>query len=107
MITWVLRAWSVLPSVYKAAARPIYNVHALTLFTPSTMSTHAPAKNVVILGAGGAGVAVAQTLSKKLNHTRYNLILVDMRPYMVWLPAGARMVVTHDEGFKNAVRFFP
>lgn len=69
------------------------------------MSTLAPANNVVVLGAGGAGVAVAQTLSKKLNHAQYNLILVDMRPYMVWLPAGARAVVTHDEAFTDTVRF--
>ena len=69
------------------------------------MSTPAPPKNVVVLGGGSAGVAVAQTLSKKLNHTLYNLILVDMRPHMVWLPAGARMVVTHDEAFADTVRF--
>lgn len=68
------------------------------------MSTPPPTKNVVVLGGGGAGVAVARALSKKLNHAQYNLILVDMRPYMVWLPAGARMVVTHNEGFTDSVR---
>ena len=68
------------------------------------MSTPAPAKNVVVLGGGGAGVTVAQTLSKKLNHAEYNLILVDMRPHMIWLPAGARMIVTHDEAFTDTVR---
>ena len=63
-----------------------------------------PTKNVVVLGGGGAGVAVARALSKKLNHAQYNLILVDMRPHMVWLPAGARMVVTNNEGFTDTVR---
>ena len=67
------------------------------------MSAPTPAKNVVVLGGGGAGVTVAQTLSKKLDHAQYNLILVDMRPHMVWLPAGARLVVTHDEGFMDTV----
>jgi len=67
------------------------------------MSTPTPAKNVVVLGGGGAGVTIAQALSKKLNHAVYNLILVDMRPNMIWLPAGARMVVTSDEAFTDTV----
>lgn len=67
------------------------------------MSAPTPAKNVVVLGGGGAGVTIAQTLSKKLNHAVYNLILVDMRPNMIWLPAGARMVVTSDEAFTDTV----
>lgn len=68
------------------------------------MSTQTPAKNVVVLGGGCAGVAVVQSLSKKLDHAQYNLFLVDMRPHMIWLPAGARMVVTHDEDFTDTVR---
>lgn len=71
------------------------------------MSAPSPTKNVVVLGGGGAGVTVAQTLSKKLNHAECNLILVDMRPHMVWLPAGARMVVTHDEAFTDTVCLSP
>lgn len=67
------------------------------------MSAPTPAKNVVVIGGGGAGVTVAQSLSKKLNHARYNLILVDMRPHMIWLPAGARMVVTNNEAFTDTV----
>jgi len=67
------------------------------------MSAPTPAKNVVVLGGGGAGVTIAQNLSKKLNHAEYNLILVDMRPNMIWLPAGARMVVTSDEAFTDTV----
>ncbi|KAF9654184.1 FAD/NAD-P-binding domain-containing protein [Thelephora ganbajun] len=69
------------------------------------MSAPTPAKNVVVLGGGGAGATVAQTLSKKLNHAQYNLILVDMRPHMIWLPACARMVVTHDEAFTDTAVF--
>lgn len=68
------------------------------------MSTPTPAKNVVVLGGGCAGVTVAQSLSKKLDHAQYNLILVDMRPHTIWLPAGVRMVVTHDEAFTDTVR---
>ena len=68
------------------------------------MSAPTPVKNVVVLGGGCAGVTVAQTLSKKLDHALHNLILVDMRPHTIWLPAGARMVVTHDEAFTDTVR---
>lgn len=67
------------------------------------MSTPTPTKNVVVLGGGGAGVSIAQTLSKNLNHAEHNLILVDMRPHMIWLPAGARMIVTNDEAFTDTV----
>lgn len=67
------------------------------------MSSPTQTKNVVVLGGGGAGVTVAQALSKKLDHAQYNLILVDMRPHMIWLPAGARMVVTRDEAFTDKV----
>ena len=69
------------------------------------MSAPTPVKNIVVLGGGCAGVTVAQSLSKKLDHTLYNLILVDMRPHTIWLPAGVRMVVTHDEAFTDTVRF--
>lgn len=88
--------------LYKETA---FDVCAPTPSSPSSMSGTTPTKNVVVLGGGGAGVTVAQTLSKKLNHAQYNLVLIDMRPHMIWLPAGARMVVTHDEAFTDTVRF--
>ena len=62
-------------------------------------------QNVVVVGGGSSGVAVAQGLSKQLDHSRFNLILIEPRPRHIWLPATARMVVTSDEKFIETVRF--
>lgn len=62
-------------------------------------------ENVVVVGGGISGVTVAQELSKKLDHGRYNLILIEPRPFHVWLPATARMVVTSDEKFAETAVF--
>lgn len=62
-------------------------------------------QNVVVVGGGISGVTVAQGLSKKLDHRNYDLILIEPRPYHVWLPATARMVVTSDEKFAGTVVF--
>jgi len=59
----------------------------------------------VVVGGGISGVTVAQGLSKKLDHGRYNLILIEPRPFHVWLPATARMVVTSDERFAETAVF--
>ena len=60
-------------------------------------------ENVVVVGGGISGVTVAQGLSKKLDHNKYNLILIEPRPHHIWLPATLRMVVTSDEKFVEAV----
>jgi len=61
-------------------------------------------QNVVVVGGGISGVTVAQGLSKKLDHTKFNLIVIEPRPHHIWLPAVARMVVTSDENFaKTAI----
>ncbi|KAI8986166.1 FAD/NAD-P-binding domain-containing protein [Trametes punicea] len=52
------------------------------------------AKNVVIIGAGWAGTLIARELSAKLDRSKYNIILVNERPYFVHLLAGARMTVS-------------
>lgn len=43
-------------------------------------------KNIVILGAGFAGLNVAQVLSKKLKDPKYKITLVDKSPYHVYTP---------------------
>ncbi|KAG2367790.1 hypothetical protein BDR07DRAFT_1326286 [Suillus spraguei] len=50
-------------------------------------------QNIVIVGGGYAGIQVAKQLSKKLDATRYNLILINSRSYAVALPAAVRIVV--------------
>ncbi|KAF9778269.1 hypothetical protein BJ322DRAFT_1094226 [Thelephora terrestris] len=72
--------------------------------TPSTM-TSTQKDNVVVVGGGISGVTVAQGLSKKLDHRKFNLILIEPRPFHVWLPAAARMVVTSDEKFAETAVF--
>lgn len=62
-------------------------------------------QNVVVVGGGISGVTVAQGLSKKLDHGRYNLVLIEPRPFHVWLPATARMAVTSDERFAETAVF--
>ncbi|KAH9850134.1 FAD/NAD-P-binding domain-containing protein [Lenzites betulinus] len=51
-------------------------------------------KNVVVVGAGFAGAAVARELSTKLDSSVYNLIVVNARPFLIHLLAGARMIVS-------------
>jgi hypothetical protein len=49
-------------------------------------------QKVVIVGGGVAGSLLARELSSKLNHTEHELVLVEARPYAIWLIAGARLV---------------
>ncbi|KAL0951560.1 hypothetical protein HGRIS_008242 [Hohenbuehelia grisea] len=49
-------------------------------------------KNIVIVGGGGAGQTAARTLSQKLDASKYQIILIDPRPYRVLLPATLRVV---------------
>ncbi|KAF9645450.1 FAD/NAD(P)-binding domain-containing protein [Thelephora ganbajun] len=62
-------------------------------------------QNIVVVGGGISGITVAQGLSKKLDHSKYNLILIEPRSHHVWLPATARMVVTNDEKFAETAMF--
>lgn len=54
-------------------------------------------QNIVVVGGGGAGAAVARQLSAKLDSSKQTLTLVTARPYSVYLPAQLRTVVSdHD-----------
>ena len=67
--------------------------------------TSAQKQNVVVVGGGISGVTVAQGLSKKLDHGKFNLIVIEPRPHHIWLPAATRMVVTSDENFAETAVF--
>ncbi|KZT69588.1 FAD/NAD(P)-binding domain-containing protein [Daedalea quercina L-15889] len=51
-------------------------------------------KTVVVLGGGWTGSLAARQLSAQLDPRRYELVLVNDRPYAINLIAGARMTVT-------------
>ncbi|KAF9225465.1 FAD/NAD(P)-binding domain-containing protein [Gyrodon lividus] len=51
-------------------------------------------KSIVIIGAGYAGTSIAASLSGSLDTVKYNLILINPRPYAIPLPASARLVVS-------------
>ena len=61
------------------------------------MSNSSAKENVVVLGGGLGGSLVAKELSGKLDHSKYNLIVVEARPYLIWLPGGVRMAVTSEK----------
>lgn len=51
-------------------------------------------QNVVVVGAGPAGIAIASGLSNKLDSFRYHVVLINLRPYAIPLPASLRPVVS-------------
>jgi len=76
------------------------------------MSTSPAKQNVVIVGGGLAGTVLAKELTAKLDHSKYNLVVVEARPYLVWMLGGARMTVATEKDamnnyFFNYDKFFP
>ncbi|KAG6847570.1 hypothetical protein H0H93_007320 [Arthromyces matolae] len=63
-------------------------------------------QNIVIIGGGSAGVAAAKTLSKALDPSKYQVIVINPLPYRIWLIATLRLAVTQDEALKNDI-FLP
>lgn len=62
------------------------------------MSKSSEKQNIVIVGGGLSGTALAKELSGKLDHSKYNLVVVETRPYLVYMIGGARMTVTTGGG---------
>jgi len=62
-------------------------------------------QNVIVVGGGISGVTVAKGLSKKLDHSKFNLIVIEPRPHHIWLPSVARMVVTSDKEIAETAVF--
>jgi NADH dehydrogenase FAD-containing subunit len=60
-------------------------------------------KNIVIVGAGCAGTAIAASLSALLDPAKYRLILINSRPYSIHLPASARMVVSPSSNLEESI----
>ncbi|KAF9026132.1 hypothetical protein BDZ89DRAFT_1134995 [Hymenopellis radicata] len=77
------------------------------------MSKETPAKRNIVVVGGNFGAHVARSLSRSLDRTLYNLILINARPYRLHLIAAARMVVsdldnldTEDTGFARYDKLF-
>jgi len=49
-------------------------------------------QKVVIVGGGVTGSLLARELSSKLNQKDHDLVLIEAKPYAIWLIAGARLV---------------
>jgi len=69
--------------------------HSVPLPLPllSFFTTTMAKSNVVILGGGGAGAHIARALSAKLDHNRFNLVLVTLADRYIHLPALVRLAV--------------
>ncbi|CCM01829.1 uncharacterized protein FIBRA_03897 [Fibroporia radiculosa] len=65
------------------------------------MSKEGQKRNVVIVGGGYAGALLARSLSGSLNPHKYNLILINERPFAIHLLAGARMTVSEEGNFEH------
>ena len=66
----------------------------------------------MIVGGGLAGTTLAKDLSAKLDHSKYNLVVVEARPYLIWMLGGVRMAVSNEKDamndyFFNYDKFFP
>ena len=53
-------------------------------------------QNVVVVGGGYANIHIINFLEKTLDRTKYNLVLVNPRPYYLHQVAALRMVVVDD-----------
>jgi NADH dehydrogenase FAD-containing subunit len=53
-------------------------------------------QNVLVVGGGGAGVRAFKQLSKQLDHSTHELILITPRAYDISWPAMVRAVVTEE-----------
>jgi NADH dehydrogenase FAD-containing subunit len=62
--------------------------------------------NIVVVGAGSAGSRAAYQLTKKLDTTKFNIVVVDPRPYSILYPATARLVVSDRDNIKDKI-FLP
>ena len=51
-------------------------------------------RNVVVVGAGFAGITIVSALAAKLDPRKYHIVLINPLPYAIPLPASLRLVVS-------------
>ncbi|RDX48829.1 FAD/NAD(P)-binding domain-containing protein [Lentinus brumalis] len=69
------------------------------------MAEKFPKKTVVIVGGGAAGGGLARDLSKKLDASLYNIVLVNDRTFYVHLIAMARIAVSGEDKLEDKALF--
>ncbi|KAH8073804.1 hypothetical protein BXZ70DRAFT_747330 [Cristinia sonorae] len=57
--------------------------------------------NILIVGGGGYGAALARDLSAKLGPSKYNLVLVSSRPYYLNYAAAVRFTITAADSLED------
>lgn len=62
--------------------------------------------SIVIVGGGYSGAQAARFLSAQLDPSKYELILINSRPYQILLPATLRVVVSDADDLESQV-FLP
>jgi apoptosis-inducing factor 2 len=60
-------------------------------------------QNIVIVGGGSTGVNAVKVLSRSLDASKYNLILINPLPYRIWLIGTLRVVVSSEEQLQKDV----
>ncbi|KAF9461151.1 FAD/NAD(P)-binding domain-containing protein [Collybia nuda] len=60
-------------------------------------------KNIVIVGGGGAGANAARALSRTLDSSKYQLILINPLPYRIWLIATLRLSVSTQDDLQKSI----
>ncbi|KAG7092534.1 hypothetical protein E1B28_008884 [Marasmius oreades] len=68
----------------------------------STMSAQRRSR-IVIIGGGVAGTNIARPLSKSLDPSRYEIILINARPYSILLPPSLRMITSAHNDLKENI----
>ncbi|KAI0927614.1 hypothetical protein AcV5_008101 [Taiwanofungus camphoratus] len=63
-------------------------------------------KSIAIVGGGYVGSLLARELSAKLDASKYDLIMINVRPYTIHLIAAARMTV-FEEGASREFCAYP
>jgi len=66
-------------------------------------NNHDNKQSVVVVGGGAAGISIVRSLSAQLDSSKYNLILINPRPYWVLLPATLRVAVSPRDNIQESV----
>ena len=84
-------------AIHPSRLAPSHSDFNISTYYILTMTT----KNIVIIGGGSAGVNAAKTLSRSIDTSKYQVILINPLPYRIWLIGTLRAIVSPD--FKKEI----